>query len=164
MATSRPIAASPCDSFPCRLDNVAKIYASSVSTSLSAYEDLLGNHLYSVLDLVASSPVSEYLDSSKSPGPEPRTYTAQPRCLEDERHPWDLYYFYFSRPNPNSTNDCYDPTRECFHIDGTFATDSDPEAAEVERVDRTPPPGAHPPTQEGALPHGDDDAQVTQMA
>jgi hypothetical protein len=33
------------------------------------------------------------------------------------------------RPDSNSTNDSYDPTRECFHIDGVIASDSEAEAA-----------------------------------
>jgi hypothetical protein len=52
--------------FPFRLDSVARAYASSVSTSMSAYEELPGHHLRSTLDLVASTPASEYLDSTET--------------------------------------------------------------------------------------------------
>ena len=39
-------------------------YASSVSTNMSAYEDLLGHHLLSARNLIASTPDSSYLDST----------------------------------------------------------------------------------------------------
>jgi hypothetical protein len=52
--------------FPFGLDSVARAYASSVSTSMSAYEELPGHHLRSTLNLVASTPASKYLDSTKT--------------------------------------------------------------------------------------------------
>jgi hypothetical protein len=58
--------------FPFGLDSVARAYASSVSSSMSAYEELLGHHLRSTLDLVASTPASEYLDSTETLETEPR--------------------------------------------------------------------------------------------
>jgi hypothetical protein len=54
------------------LDTVARAYASSVSTSMGTYEELPGHHLRSTLDLVASTPASEYLDSTETPETEPR--------------------------------------------------------------------------------------------
>jgi hypothetical protein len=39
---------------------------------MSAYEELLGHHLRSTLDLMASTPASEYLDSTETPGVELR--------------------------------------------------------------------------------------------
>jgi hypothetical protein len=56
--------------FPLGLDSVARVYASSVSTSMSAYEELPGHHLRSALDLIASTPASEYLDSTETPDTE----------------------------------------------------------------------------------------------
>jgi hypothetical protein len=53
--------------FPFGLDSVAQAYASYVGTSMSAYEELLGHHMRSTLDLVASTPASEYLDSTETP-------------------------------------------------------------------------------------------------
>jgi hypothetical protein len=38
-------------------------------------------------------------------------------------------YYYFGAPSSDSTDDNYDPTRECFHIDGAIASDSEAEAA-----------------------------------
>jgi hypothetical protein len=58
--------------FPFGLDPVARAYASSVSTSMSAYEKLPGHHLRSTLDLVVSTSASEYLDSTETPETEPR--------------------------------------------------------------------------------------------
>jgi hypothetical protein len=64
-ATTSPLA------FPFGLDTVAWAYASSVSTSMSAYKELPGHHLCSTLDLVASTPASKYLDSTETPETEP---------------------------------------------------------------------------------------------
>jgi hypothetical protein len=54
------------------MDRVARAYASSISTNMSAYEELLGHHLRSTLDLVASTPAFEYLDSTETPDAELR--------------------------------------------------------------------------------------------
>jgi hypothetical protein len=62
----------PSLAFPFGLDSVARAYASSVSTSMSAYEELPRHHLCSTLDLVASTPAFEYLDSMETPDTEPR--------------------------------------------------------------------------------------------
>jgi hypothetical protein len=63
---------TPSSAFPFGLDSVARAYASFVSTSMSAYEELLGHHLRSTLDLVASTPAFEYLDSMETLETEPR--------------------------------------------------------------------------------------------
>jgi hypothetical protein len=52
--TSTRTTISP-STFPFGLDTVARAYASSVSTNMSAYEELPGHHLRSTLDLVAST-------------------------------------------------------------------------------------------------------------
>jgi hypothetical protein len=70
-ATPTRAAMSP-SAFPFGLDSVAQAYASSVSTSMSAYEELPGHHLRSTLDLVASTLASEYLDSTETLEIEPR--------------------------------------------------------------------------------------------
>jgi hypothetical protein len=46
-------------------------------------------------------------------------------------------YYYFGAPNSDSADDTYDPTRECFNIDATIASDSKDEAAVGGR--NTPP-------------------------
>jgi hypothetical protein len=38
-------------------------------------------------------------------------------------------YYYFDAPDSNSADDTYDPTRECFNIDGAIASDSEDEVA-----------------------------------
>jgi hypothetical protein len=67
----------PSSAFPFGLDLVAQTYISSVSTSLSAYEELPRHHLRSPLDLVASTPASEYLDSMETPETESRATAPQ---------------------------------------------------------------------------------------
>jgi hypothetical protein len=62
----------PSSAFPFGLDSVARAYASYVSTSMSAYEELPRHHLRSTLDLVASTLASEYLDSTETPDTELR--------------------------------------------------------------------------------------------
>jgi hypothetical protein len=51
---------------PCGLNTAARAYASSISTSMSAYEELPGHHL-----------ASEYLDSMETPGTELRAITSR---------------------------------------------------------------------------------------
>jgi hypothetical protein len=48
-----------------------------------------------------------------------------------------LSYYYFGAPDSDSVDDTYDPTRECFNIDGASASDSEDEAAVEGR--NTPP-------------------------
>jgi hypothetical protein len=63
--------------FPYGLDTAARAYASSKSTSMSAYEELPRHHLRSTLDLVASTPASKYLDSMETPGMELRAIASR---------------------------------------------------------------------------------------
>ena len=46
--------------FPFGMRTVTATYASSVSTNMSAYEDLLGHHLISIRNLIASTPDDSY--------------------------------------------------------------------------------------------------------
>jgi hypothetical protein len=62
----------PPRTFPYGLNMVAQQYASSISASMCVYGELSGHHLRSALDLVASTPASEYQDSAKSPSTEHR--------------------------------------------------------------------------------------------
>lgn len=133
----------PHNLLPYGLYNAADLYASSVTTNMSAYEDLQGHHLRSTLDLVASATASEYPDSTETPGPELRTFTAHRQRLENERCSWDPCYYYFGYPDSDSADDSYDLTRECFHIDGAVASDSESEAIAAGRANATPPCDAH---------------------
>jgi hypothetical protein len=65
-STTPALGATPSSAFPFGLDSVARAYASSISTNMSAYEELPGHHLRSTLDLVASTLASEYLDSPET--------------------------------------------------------------------------------------------------
>jgi hypothetical protein len=38
-------------------------------------------------------------------------------------------YYYFGAPDSDSADDSYDPTHECFHIDGAIASDLEAKAA-----------------------------------
>jgi hypothetical protein len=75
---------TPPSAFPFGLDSVARAYASSVSTSMSAYEELPGHHLRFTLDLIASTPASEYLDSMETLETEPRAIAPQCYNPRDE--------------------------------------------------------------------------------
>jgi len=50
--------------YPYGMRASAAVYASSVITNMSAYEDLPGHHLLSIRNLIASTPDSSYLDSA----------------------------------------------------------------------------------------------------
>jgi hypothetical protein len=131
--------------FPYGLDTGARAYASSVSTSMSAYEELLEHHLCFTLNLIASTPASEYLDSMETTGAELRATTFRrynPRDTRPHMHP---SYYYFGTPDSDSADDTYDLTHECFHINGAIASDSEDEAAVGGRNATPPhvdPPGA----------------------
>jgi hypothetical protein len=60
-------------------------------------------------------------------------------------------YYYFGAPDSDSTDDSYNPTHECFHIDGAIVLDSKAEAAAGEG--NTTPPHV-------VLPGVRDDAQL----
>jgi hypothetical protein len=104
---------------------------------MSAYEELPGHHLRSTLDLVASTLASEYLDSTGTPDTELRATVFRLHDLRDARPYMHPLYYYFGAPDSDSADDTYDPTRECFNIDGAVASDSEDEAAVGER--NTPP-------------------------
>jgi hypothetical protein len=104
---------------------------------MSAYEELLGHHLRSTLDLVASTPASEYLDSMKTPEMEPHATASRHYDPRDRRPHMHPSYYYFGAPDSDSADDTYDPTRECFNIDGASMSDSEDEAPVEGR--NTPP-------------------------
>jgi hypothetical protein len=64
-STTSALGTTPSSAFPFGLDSVARAYASSISSSMSAYKELPGHHLCSTLDLIASTRASEYLDSTE---------------------------------------------------------------------------------------------------
>jgi hypothetical protein len=52
-------------------------------------------------------------------------------------------YCYFSAPDSDFTDDSYDLTRECFHIDGAIASDSEAKVT-TRGGNATPSHVAHP--------------------
>jgi hypothetical protein len=56
--------------------------------------------------------------------------------------PMHLSYYYISAPDPDSADDSYDLTQECFHIDRTIVSDSEAEVA-VREGNATPPHVMH---------------------
>jgi hypothetical protein len=127
--------------FPYGLNTAAQGYASSISTSMGIYEELPGHHLCFTLDLVASMPASEYLDSMETPGTELRVIASRRYDSMNQR----LLYYYFDAPDSDSADDSYDLTHECFQIDGAIASDSEAEAT-AGGGNTTPSHTAHPGT------------------
>ena len=94
-------------------------YASSVSTDMSAYEDLPGHHLLSIRNLIASTPDSSYPGSSDE-----ESITARGRMTPEWDYSGvrDLEAFlsfqaavdYCLACSDDSSEGDYDPTRECF--------------------------------------------------
>jgi hypothetical protein len=125
--------------FPLGLDSVARTYASSISTSMSACEELPGHHLRSTLDLVASTPAFDYLDSTETLETEPRVAASQRRDHERNlRRPHiPPSYYYFGAPDSDSADDTYDPTRKCFNINVESMSESEDE--ELVEGRHTPP-------------------------
>jgi hypothetical protein len=97
-STTLALGTTPSSAFPFRLDSVARTYASSVNTGMSAYEELPEHHLRSTLDLVASTPASEYLDSTETLDTELRATTFQHHDPRDARPHMHPLYYYFGTP------------------------------------------------------------------
>jgi hypothetical protein len=70
-------------------------------------------------------------------------------------------YYYFGALDSDSANDTYDPTRECFNIDGAIASDSEDEAAVEGR--NTPPQVELPAERNEAQFHVDQGMQLEQI-
>jgi hypothetical protein len=72
-------------------------------------------------------------------------------------------YYYFGAPDFDSTDDSYDPTHECFHIDGAIASDSEVKATVGAR--NTTPPHVEPPGawDEAQFLDADQGAQLEQI-
>jgi hypothetical protein len=96
---------------------------------MSTYEELPGHHLRSTLDLIVSTPASKYLDSMETPDTELRATAFRCHDLRDARPHMHLLYYYFGTLDSNFADDTYDPTRECFNIDGAITSDSEDKVA-----------------------------------
>jgi hypothetical protein len=92
-------------------------YPSSISTYTSTYTELLGHHMWSTLDLLATSPTSEHVGSKAEDDLDPgldfsRLY--DPGAMQHFLSVCDCYLSDGSN-NYISDDDGYDSTRECFH-------------------------------------------------
>jgi hypothetical protein len=136
---------------PYGLNTATQAYASSIRTSMSAYEELLGHHQCSTIDLVASTPASEYLDSTETPGAELRAITS--RCYDSTNRRPHMHssYYYFGAADSDSIDDSYDLTRECFQIDGAIVSDLEAEAT-TRGGNVSPPHAMHPSARGGPQP------------
>jgi hypothetical protein len=72
-------------------------------------------------------------------------------------------YYYFSAADSDSADDCYDPTHECFHIDGAIMADSEAEAV-AGGGNATPSHATHPGARDEAqLLEADQGVQLVQI-
>jgi hypothetical protein len=123
--------------FPYGLNTVAQQYASSISASMRIYGEFPRCHLCSALDLVASTLAFEYQDSTESPGTEHHAITSSRYDTRNRRPHMHPSYYYFGVPDSDSADDSYDPTHECFHIDGLSRRIQKPRRPSEEGMPRT---------------------------
>jgi hypothetical protein len=79
---------------------------------MSAYEELPGHHLRSTLDLVASTPAFEYLDSTETPEMGPYATASRRYDPTDRRPHMHPSYYYFGASDSDSADDTYNLTHE----------------------------------------------------
>jgi len=101
---------------PYGLKSTPATYASSASTSLSAYADLLGHHLRSTLDLIATSPVSSYPEDPTS-GDDEWVGADFSGCGDPETFMHFLEASNYCLSYSDSDDGGYDPSRECFNLE-----------------------------------------------
>jgi len=101
---------------PFGLRNAAATYASSVSTSLSAYTDLPGHHLRSTLYLIATPPVSSYPEDPTS-GDDEWAGADFSGCGDPETFMRFLEASNYCLGYSDSDDGSYDPSRECFNLE-----------------------------------------------
>ena len=105
--------------FPYGMRSSATVYASSVSTNMSAYEDLPGHHLLSARNLIASTPDSSYPDSSDEGSIPEQGHANLERDYSGIRDLGAFLWFqaaanYCLTCSDDSSEGDYDPTQECF--------------------------------------------------
>jgi len=98
------------------LRSTAATYASSASTSLSAYADLPGHHLRSTLDLITTPPVSSYPEDPTS-GEDGWAGTDFSGCGDPETFMRFLEASNYCLGYSDSDDGGYDPSRECFNLE-----------------------------------------------
>ena len=135
---------------PFRLRCTAATYASSASTSLSAYADLSGHHLRSTLDLIATPSVSSYPKDPTS-GEDEWAGADFSGCGDPETFMRFLEASNYCLGYSNFDDGSYDPSRECFNLEvGGSAPDAQGGAGPSERRNATPPPNTTPGSHPGA--------------
>jgi hypothetical protein len=101
--------------------NAAVAYASSVSTDMAAYEDLLGHHLLAVRNLIATTNDESYhgsaskLPPATSHGYAEWDFSGMPDPVMFQRF-LDAADYWFGSSDDSSAGS-YDPARECFVVD-----------------------------------------------
>ena len=96
--------------------STAATYASSASTSLSAYADLPRHHLRSTLDLIAIAPVSSYPEDPTS-GEDKWAGTDFSGCGDPKTFMRFLEASNYCLGYSDSDDGGYDPSRECFNLE-----------------------------------------------
>ena len=101
-------------------------YASSVSTNLSAYEDLPGHHLILIRKLIASSPNDSYPNSADEEyiyvcGCEAPEWDYSGLRDHDAFLSFQAAVDYCLACSDDSSEGDYDPTRECFMVELVLA-------------------------------------------
>ena len=135
---------------PLGLKSTAATYASSVSTSLSAYADLPGHHLRSTLDLIATPPVSSYPEDPNSSDDE-WAGTDFSGCGDLETFMRFLEASNYCLGYSDSDDGGYDPSRECFNLEvGGAPPNAQGGAGPSRQGNATPPPNTTPGTHPGA--------------
>ena len=120
----------------------AIIYASYVSTDMSAYEDLTGHHLLLIRNLIASTPDSSYPGSSDERSIHARGHI-NPEWDYSRVHDLEAFLSfqaaadYWLACSDDSSEGGYDPTRECFVAVIGEPSDGDVVAADAARAAMT---------------------------
>lgn len=94
-------------------------YPPSVSIDMEAYTDLPGHHLRSTLDLLATSPTSEHMNSEEEDSMDFGLDFSGLHNADSTRHFLFACDYYLSDGSDDygSDDEGYDPTRECFHVE-----------------------------------------------
>jgi len=101
---------------PYGLKNVGTTYASSTSTSLSAYTDLSSYHLRSSLDLISTPPVSAYPEEiSSDEGAWDGADFSRLDDMETLLRFLEASDYCFGYSDSDGAN--FDPFWECFHLE-----------------------------------------------
>jgi hypothetical protein len=129
-------------SLPLGMSNVVAGYPSLVSTHMSAYTELPGHHMQSTLDLLATTPTSEHVDS-KGDDLDPGLDFSRLYDLMAMRHFMSVCDYYLSDNSNDYISDDkgYIPSWECFHAE--LEEHEGENQLGMPRDDNTPTPALH---------------------